>query len=312
MADPFNPMQNRAINAEYPPGSTFKIVTGLAALETGKVTPEEKIFDSGRHWLIPKGNAHGDALGWIDFRVALAKSDNVYFYEMGNRLGIDSLEKFARQFGLGAFTGIRLPGEADGLVANQRYKKKVYDDDWYLSETFDAAIGQGFQLATPLQIASVISVVANGGTLYRPYLVNRIVAPDGKILREFQPEVINRIPLSESSLAVVRGALEDVVRPGGTAHYIFDRFPLAVAGKTGTSENPHGDDHGWFVAYGPVNDPTLAVAVIVEQGGYGSDSAAPIVRKIFEAAFNLPPYKDAADLLAEELAVKTAPRPKAQ
>ncbi len=137
-------MENRAIAGEYPPGSVFKIVTGTAALELGKVTIQEKILDTGRHWLIPKGNAGGEALGWIGFKEALAKSDNVYFYEMGNRVGIDKLEKYARMYGLGAVTGIELPGEAEGLVANRQYKEEVYGEEWYLSETFDAAIGQGF------------------------------------------------------------------------------------------------------------------------------------------------------------------------
>ena len=302
--NPFNPMQNRAINAEYSPGSAFKIITGAAALELGKVTPEEKIFDAGTHWIIPKGNAHNAALGWIDFRVALAKSDNVYFYEMGNRLGIDNLEKYARLFGLGAPTGIKLPGEAEGLVANRQYKEEVYKEEWYLSETFDAAIGQGFQLATPLQMASVISQIANGGKRYRPYLVSRIVAPDGQTVQTFEPELSGTVALSDKTLTAIRTALREVVTPDGTAGYMFGGFNVPIAGKTSTVENPHGDDHGWFVAYGPYDNPTVAVAVIVEQGGYGSDSAAPIARKIMEAAFNLPPSHDAADQYAEELAGK--------
>lgn len=285
--NPFHPMDNRAISGEYSPGSTFKIVTGAAALELGKVTPEEKIFDSGTHWIIPKTNAMGEALGWINFKEALTKSDNVYFYEMGNRLGIDNLEKYARMFGLGAFTGINLPGESDGLVANRRYKEKVYGEDWYLSETFDAAIGQGFQLATPLQMAVVMSQVANGGHRYRPYLVSRIVAPGGEVVKQFAPEETGSIKISDGTLNLIREALHDVGREGGTAGYIFTDFPISMASKTGTAENSHGDDHGWFVAYAPFEDPRVVVAVIVEQGGFGSDAAAPIARKIFEAAFNL-------------------------
>lgn len=310
--NPFNPMQNRVINAEYPPGSAFKIVTGTAALELGKVTPEEKIFDSGRHWVIPKGNAHGAALGWIDFNVAMVKSDNVYFYELGNRLGIDNLEKWARAFGLGAPTGVNLIGEDEGLVANRKYKEKVYGEEWYLSETFDAAIGQGFQLTTPLQMASLIAQVANGGHRYRPYLVSKIVSPEGQAVKTFAPEELSRVPVSEKTLKVIRDSLRAVVAPGGTASYIFEGFPIPIAGKTSTAENSHGDDHGWFVAYGPFDNPTIAVAVIVEQGGYGSDSAAPIARKIMEAAFNLPPSKDAADIFAEKEAAttNTAAKPK--
>lgn len=302
--NPDNPMQNRVINAEYPPGSAFKIVTGTAALEMGKVTPEEKIYDTGRHWLIPKGNAHGAALGWIDFTVAMVKSDNVYFYEMGNRVGIDNLEKWARAYGLGAKTGVNLLGEDEGLVANRKYKEKVYGEEWYLSETFDAAIGQGFQLATPLQMASLIAQVANGGHRYRPYLVSKIVSPEGAVVKTFAPEELSRVPVSEKNLNVIRNSLRAVIAPGGTASYIFEGFPIPIAGKTSTAENSHGDDHGWFVAYGPFDNPTIAVAVIVEQGGYGSDSAAPIARKIMEAAFNLPPAKDVADIFAEGEAAK--------
>jgi penicillin-binding protein 2 len=305
--NPFNPMQNRAIGAEYPPGSAFKIVTGTAALETGKLTLEEKIYDTGRHWIIPKGNAHGAALGWIDFNEALVKSDNVFFYELGNRLGIDSLEQWARKFGLGDKTGIDLQGEDTGLVANRKYKEKVYGEEWYLSETFDAAIGQGFQLATPLQMATLISQVANGGHRYRPHLVSKIISPEGQTVKTFEPEELSFVPIAEKNLQAIRKALREVTLSGGTAGYIFEGFNAQIAGKTSTAENPHGDDHGWFVAYGPYDNPTVAIAVVVEQGGYGSDSAAPIARKIMEAAFGLPESRDAADDLAEQEAASVNP-----
>jgi penicillin-binding protein 2 len=285
--NPFHPMDNKAISGEYPPGSTFKIITSAAALELGKVTPEEKIFDSGHHWLIPKGNADGEALGWIDYNTALAKSDNVYFYEMGNRVGIDNLEKYARMFGLGDYTGIDLAGEANGLVANRRYKEKVYHEDWYLSETFDAAIGQGFQLATPLQIAMVMSEVANGGKRYRPYLVSKITAPNGTIVKEIGPQEMGRLEVSDKTMDIIRKGLRSVTMDGGTAADVFKGFPIAVAGKTGTAENSHGTDHSWFVCYAPFDNPRIVVSVIVEQGGYGNDAAVPIAKKILEAFFNL-------------------------
>jgi len=285
--NPNHPMDNKVISGEYPPGSTFKVVTGTAALELGKVTPEEKILDTGKHWLIDKGNADGEALGLINFKEALSKSDNVYFYEMGNRLGIDNLEKYARMFGLGDYTGINLPGESDGLVANKRYKEKNYGEDWYLSETFDAAIGQGFQLVTPLQMAVVMSEIANGGHRYRPYLVSKITAPNGEATKTFAPEEVGQIEISPTTLNLIRESLRDVAVEGGTGFEAFRDFPVSIAGKTGTAENSHGSDHGWFVAYGPYEDPRIVVVVIVEQGGYGSGSAAPIVRKIMEAAFNI-------------------------
>ena len=283
---PYHPKDNKAITGEYPPGSTFKIVTGTAALAAGKVSPEEKIFDSGHHWIIPKGNADGEALGWLNFTEAMAHSDNVYFYEMGNRLGIDNLEYYARMFGLGKVTGIDLPYEADGLVANRAYKQKVFDDDWYLSETFDAAIGQGFNLVTPLQAAMVMGEIAANGKRYKPHLVNRIMTQDGKLIKEFQPELLSELEVSEYVINLVQTGLHDVTKYG-TAARIFAGFPVEIAGKTGTAENSQGRDHGWFVAYGPFNNPTVVVAVIVEQGGYGATSAVPIGRKILEAAFGL-------------------------
>ncbi len=285
--NPYHPMDNKTITGEYPPGSTFKIVTGTAALTEGVVTPDEQIFDSGHHWIIPKGNADGEALGWLNFRTALAHSDNVYFYEMGNRLGIDRLEKYARMFGLGQKTGIDLPYEATGLVANRRYKEKNFDDgEWYLSETFDAAIGQGFNLVTPLQAAMVMGEIAADGKRYKPHVVNRILAPDGSVVKEFQPELLSQLDVPEEDIKLVQDGLHDVTKYG-TAASSFRGFTVDIAGKTGTAENSQGRDHGWFVAYGPFDNPNIVVAVIVENGGYGSQSAVPIGRKILEAAFGL-------------------------
>ncbi len=284
--NPYHPMDNKAITGEYPPGSTFKIVTGTAALAAGKVTPEEMILDTGQHWLIPKGNAGGEVLGWLNFRDALAHSDNVYFYEMGNRLGIDLLEHYARMFGLGKATGIDLPYESDGLVANRKYKWDVFEEEWYLAETFDAAIGQGFNLVTPLQAAMVMGEIAADGKRFKPHLVKRITTQDGKTLRDFEPVLLSQLEVPEWVIQLVQSSLRDVTKYG-TAASTFAGFPVDIAGKTGTAENPHGQDHGWFVAYGPYDNPSVVVAVIVEQGGYGSQSAVPIGRKILEAAFGV-------------------------
>ena len=293
--NPYHPMDNKAITGEYPPGSTFKIITGTAALTEGVVTPSELIMDSGHHWIIPKGNAEGEALGLINFQQAMAHSDNVYFYEMGNRLGIDRLEKYARMFGLGKTTGIDLPYESDGLVANRRYKEKNFEDgDWYLSETFDAAIGQGFNLVTPLQAAMVMGEIAADGKRYKPHLVSRIVGPDGRTVKEFTPELLGQLDVPAADIQLVQAGLHDVTKYG-TAASIFRGFPIEIAGKTGTAENPHGRDHGWFVAYGPFANPDIVVAVIVEQGGFGSQSAVPIGRKVLEAWFGLNKPEQAAE-----------------
>ena len=285
-SNPYHPMDNKTISGEYPPGSTFKIVTGTAALAAGKVTPEEQIFDSGYHWIIPKGNAGGEALGWLNFKQALSHSDNVYFYEMGNRLGIDTLEYYSRMFGLGEKTGIDLPYEAEGLVANRAYKMEVYKEDWYLSETFDAAIGQGFNLVTPLQAAMVMGEIAANGKRYKPHLVKRIVSQNGQVFKEFQPVLLSELDVAPEYIALVQEGLHDVTK-AGTAAFAFRGFPVDIAGKTGTAENSQGRDHGWFVAYGPFDNPNIVVAVIVEQGGYGATSAVPIGRKILEAAFGV-------------------------
>ena len=285
--NPYHPMDNKAITGEYPPGSTFKIVTGTAALAEHKVTPQEKIFDAGQHWIIPKTNAGGEALGWISFQEAMAHSDNVYFYEMGNRLGVDALERYARMFGLGVRTGIDLPYEAEGLVPNRKYKADNFEDgEWYLSETFDAAIGQGFNLVTPLQAAMVMGEIAANGKRYQPHLVQRIVDVNGNTVREFHPKLLSELDVSPSVIRNVQEGLHDVTKIG-TAAGVFAGFPIDIAGKTGTAENSQGRDHGWFVAYGPYVNPNIVVAVIVEQGGFGSLSAVPIGRRIMEAAFGL-------------------------
>ncbi|MCI6159110.1 MAG: penicillin-binding protein 2 [Selenomonadaceae bacterium] len=284
--NPAHPMDNKTITGEYPPGSTFKIVTGTAALTEGVVTPDELIMDTGHHWIIPKGNSGGEALGLINFRQALAHSDNVYFYEMGNRLGIDRIEKYGRMFGLGQRTGIDLPYEAEGLVANRAYKAKWFEDgEWYLSETFDAAIGQGFNLVTPLQACMVMSEIAADGKRYKPHLVKRMLNPDGSVAKEIEPELLSTLDVPPNVIKLVQDGLHDVTKYG-TAASSFRGFTIDIAGKTGTAENSQGRDHGWFVAYGPFDNPNICVAVIVEQGGFGAQSAVPIGRKILEAAFS--------------------------
>lgn len=283
--DPFNPMTNKAIAGEYPPGSTFKIVTGAAALQTGKVTPNELIFDSGRHWLVDMRNAGGEALGYIDFQTALAASDNVYFYEMGNRLGIDLLDQYAAKFGFGKATGVDLYGESSGMVANPAYKKKVFNEDWFLGDTFNASIGQGFNLVTPLQDALMLCAIANEGKQFKPHLVKKVINDDGSVFKTFAPELINTIPVDKNNIELIQRGLRGVTQEGGTAASLAT-LPVIVAGKTGTAENPHGVDHGWFIAYAPADQkPSLVVVVVVEQGNYGALSAAPIVRRVLEYAF---------------------------
>lgn len=296
--DPNYPMNNKVITGEYPPGSTFKIVTGSAAFELKKVGLNEPIFDGGFHPMVPTmGNAGGEVLGWLTFIKALAMSDNVYFYELGYRVGIDNIEKYAHIFGFGERTGIDLEGESKGLVASKKVKRKIWDEDWRLGDTFNAAIGQGFNLTTPIQLSVMLSIVANGGTKYQPYLVDSILNSDGSLFEKPKRAEGKHIDVSQQTIDYIRMGMSATTQEGGTASY-FAGLPKPIAGKTGTAENSHGRDHGLFVAYGPVDDPELVVVCIVEQGGFGSVAAGPIVYKAFEEFFQEKGYMPRPDKAA--------------
>lgn len=296
--DPNYPMNNKVISGEYPPGSTFKIVTGSAAFELKKVGLNEPIFDGGFHPMVPTmGNAGGEVLGWLTFIKALAMSDNVYFYELGYRVGIDNIEKYAHIFGFGERTGIDLEGESKGLVASKKAKREIWDEDWRLGDTFNAAIGQGFNLTTPIQLSVMLSIVANGGTKYQPYLVDSIINSDGSLFEKPKRAEGKHIDVSQQTIDYIRMGMSATTQEGGTASY-FAGLPKPIAGKTGTAENSHGRDHGLFVAYGPVDDPELVVVCIVEQGGFGSVAAGPIVYKAFEEFFQEKGYMPRPDKAA--------------
>ena len=296
--DPNYPMNNKVITGEYPPGSTFKIVTGSAAFELKKVGLNEPIFDGGFHPMVPTmGNAGGEVLGWLTFIKALAMSDNVYFYELGYRVGIDNIEKYAHIFGFGERTGIDLEGESKGLVASKKVKRKIWDEDWRLGDTFNAAIGQVFNLTTPIQLSVMLSIVANGGTKYQPYLVDSIINSDGSLFEKPKRAEGKHIDVSQQTIDYIRMGMSATTQEGGTASY-FAGLPKPIAGKTGTAENSHGRDHGLFVAYGPVDDPELVVVCIVEQGGFGSVAAGPIVYKAFEEFFQEKGYMPRPDKAA--------------
>lgn len=279
------PLNNKVISGEYPPGSTFKIVTGSAAFELNKVRLDEPIYDGGFHPLVPTmGNAGGEVLGWLTFIKGLAMSDNVYFYELGYRVGIDNIAKYARIYGFGQPTGIDLEGESKGLVASKQVKRDIWDEDWRLGDTFNAAIGQGFNLTTPIQLAVMLSIVANGGMKYQPYLVDSITNADGSLFAKPKRAEGKHVDVSQQTIDYMRMGMSATTQEGGTASY-FSTLPKPIAGKTGTAENSHGRDHGLFVAYGPVDDPELVVVCIVEQGGFGTTAAGPIVYRAFEEFF---------------------------
>ncbi len=277
----FHPLTNKVINGEYPAGSTFKVVTGSAALDKHKVMPEELIFDSGKHWLADMGNAGGEALGWINFQTAFAMSDNVYFYEMGRRAGIENLNAYAAQYGFGRPTGIELAGESSGLIAGPAAKKKVFNEDWTLGDTFNAAIGQGLTLVTPIQICQMLAAVAADGVIHPPYLVEKIVNADGSVFETPKRPQSRKLELEPRTVQLIQKGLKGVTQPGGTGAW-FAGLPVPVAGKTGTAENPHGQDHGWFIAYAPAEKPDLVIACIVEQGTYGATASGPVVYEVLE------------------------------
>jgi len=297
--DPQKPLQNRFLQGQYPPGSTYKIVTALAALEEKVISPETTFFCNGA---LPFGNRvfhcwRKGGHGQVNLHKAIVQSCDVYFYQVGQRLGVDRLAHYAQLLGLGRATGISLAHEKKGLIPTSAWKLERFKTPWQPGETLSIAIGQGYDLVTPIQMAVLTAAVANGGTIYRPLLVKRLVSPQGTVIKEFQPVVASKAAWNPEALRLVRQGLSGVVNePGGTGGAC--RLPgIQAAGKTGTAQvitlgkkvaGVNSRDHAWFVAYAPVENPEIAVAVVVEHGGHGGEAAAPIARKLFEAHFSLP------------------------
>lgn len=296
IADPLHPLENKAIQAEYPPASTYKIIAAAAGLEEGIIDATTTAFCPGflkfgnRTYRCWKKWGHGD----VDILKALSESCDVFFYKVGQELGVDRLAWYARAFGLGEPTRVDLDHEEGGLVPTAQWKKNRMGVSWQKGETLSVVIGQGFNLATPLQMAMVAAAVGNGGTRYRPKIVQRIRTADGKTLYESAPEVSGRLPISEKNLNLIReGLFKSVNDRHGTA-WRSRLEGMAMAGKTGTAQvvgrrdddtdgDGQGDpikDHAWFVAYAPRQDPKIAVAVIIEHGEHGSSAAAPVAAEM--------------------------------
>lgn len=296
--DRLRPLSNRAIQGQYPPGSTFKVVMAIAGLEEEAIQPDTKIFDPG---FFPFGNRNfrdwkKEGHGSVDLHKSLVESCDVYYYTLGTRLGIDKIAKWSRAFGLGEKSGALLDDEKSGLVPDTEWKRKRYRQPWYPGETPSVAIGQGYLTVTPLQLANMMAAVANGGTLYRPRLVSRVESIEGQRVYEQGPEVIRTIELKPETLNRVRNALADVVQ-GAAGTGKAARSPIiALAGKTGTAQvvemkgaylkseqlTYFNRDHAWFVSYAPLNKPEIAIAVLVEHGGHGGEAAAPMAKKVAE------------------------------
>lgn len=293
LKNPYHPFTSRALRVAEPPGSIFKLVTATAALELGKVTIHNKFVCTGvdkygkKCWIASKGRSHGVQ----NLVEGIKNSCNIVFYELGRRVGIDELARYARMYGLGKPTGFELPGEKSGLVPDREWKRKNFrredNKKWYEAETMDVSIGQGALQTTPLQMAGVVSAVGNGGTVYRPYVVKEIVSPEGKKLKSFQPIVNNQLQVAQDTFAILREGMRAVIDVGGTAHGAFAGFPIPVGGKTGTAQNSQGSDHAWFAGLAPIDNPQVAVIVFIEQGGGGGSFAAPVARKVLAAYFNV-------------------------
>jgi penicillin-binding protein 2 len=288
--DALHPLYDRAIGAATPTGSTFKMVTGSAALTSGVIGEDQVLYDSGA-W-----NCHGvtfrdiaaGGLGTTDFIHALAASSDGYFYQLGYRLGHTRLRYFATQYGLGKTLGIDIPGEYPGNWPTNAWSMKVYGLPLEPSDVCQLAIGQGAMQATPLQMANIAATVVNGGTLFAPHLVEAIRNPQGIIVKRFDHQIIRHVPVSAESLREVRAGMDQVTKPWGTA-YGEDVPGVPFGGKTGTAETDggNGPNTTWFVAYAPSAHPKIAIAVFMERsGGYGANTAAPVARRIIAGYFH--------------------------
>ena len=293
--DASRPLVNRATQGTYPPGSVFKIVTMAAALEEGGLTPGSTFdclgiwYGLGKDW--PKTCWLERGHGQVNLVQALTVSCDITFYELGKHLyELDPtlLPRYARLFGLGAPIGVGTTDEVAGLVPDHDWKIAELGEAWFMGDSVNLAIGQGYLLVTPLQVATMVASVGNGGTLYRPQLVLRVAASSEEPEQVFEPQELGRLPMKPETLSAIReGLLGAATSPEGTAYRAFKGMAIAVAGKTGTAENPYGDPHAWFAGYAPADHPQIAVVVLVENGGEGSQVAAPLFRQVVEAFFKL-------------------------
>ncbi len=295
------PLNNRALRGVYPPGSTFKPFMALAALELGKRTPEYSMGDPGyfslpgierryRDW---KPGGHGR----VNLHKSLVVSCDTYYYSLANDLGIDNIHNFISLFGLGRKTGIDIAGEVSGLLPSAAWKMNQYKQKWYAGDTISVSIGQGYNLTTPLQLAFATMMIANNGKAYLPRLVKQTQNSQTGHIEENPAELLYSLNLKPKNLEIVKSALVDVTRPGGTAAKAGLNAAYTFAGKTGTSQvigikqgeryneksiNERHRDHAMFIAYAPAEDPRIALAILVENTGTGGSTAAPIARQVFD------------------------------
>ncbi|MBA4416930.1 MAG: penicillin-binding protein 2 [Syntrophus sp. (in: bacteria)] len=292
-ADPGKPLMNKAIQGGYPPGSTFKMVPALKALDLGIVNDKTGFscrgsFSFGNHsFACWKKGGHGS----VSVHKAIVQSCDVYFYNVGLKLGVDRIHEMCEAIGLGPKTGIDLPGEIRGLVPSTEWKRKTYKQPWYEGETVSVAIGQGAVWLTPIHLVQLSAFIANEGVTFKPQIVNRVVSPEGKTVKTFEPVMKANVKMKKDTFARVREGMKGVVNePGGTA-YSSRVQNINMSGKTGTAQagslekGKHLGDHAWFIAYAPAEDPTVAISVLVEKGGHGGSESAPIAKAITQTIF---------------------------
>ncbi len=297
LSHPGRPLQNRAIQGQYPPASTFKVVTALAGLEEGIITPKTRFYDPGfvrlDGWVFRGWRREGH--GWVNLRRALTVSCDIFFYRLGLALGIEKLSEYAYRLGLGERTGTFGGYEKAGLIPSEEFRRRYLRRPWYPGEAAILAVGQSFHLVTPIQLVNLYATLANGGRLYRPWLVERIETPDGKLLKRFSSELINTPNINQKHLEEIKKGLISVVNgPEGTG-YSARLANVTLAGKTGTAQVVRGtrknnaqsnlNDHAWFVGFAPAQEAEIVLVVLVENGGSGGGVAAKVARKVLEAYF---------------------------
>ncbi|MBR0277515.1 MAG: penicillin-binding protein 2, partial [Clostridia bacterium] len=287
------PMWNRAISGTYAPGSTFKMLTAVAALESGVISTSEKINDTGIYKYYESSgyspvcwyfSDYGIGHGPQNVTQAIENSCNYYFYEVGRRMGIDNLAKYGKKFGLGEYTGIELTGESKGIFASKEYRKKI-GSVWYPGDTLQAAIGQSDHLFTPLQLANYVATLANGGTRYNVHIIKEVKSgTDSKVILSNQPEAIDKVDISKTNYDAIMNGMK-AVSETGTASNVFASFEISVGGKTGTASVSKGTANALFVATAPLENPQIAIAIVVEHGGHGN-YVAPIAKNIISYYIN--------------------------
>lgn len=279
------PFWNRAISGTYAPGSTFKILTSIAALEENVVTPTDRITDKGKYTYYkdyqPVCHVYPGSHGSVNVSDAIKVSCNYFFYDVGRRLGVDKIEEYSRKFGLGELTGIEIPGESSGVAASRKTREKN-GGIWYPGDTLQSAIGQSDNLFTPLQLCNYIATVVNGGTRYKTHLLYKIKDQQNGVITEKIPEITEQIEIRPENYKAVMSGMRSVTEDG-TASSTFRDFEINVGGKTGTAE-VRGSNNALFVAFAPYEEPEIAISVVVEHGAHGN-YIAPVAREIFEEYF---------------------------